>query len=79
MTCDTVAIFTTCLTGTHAHFSKITELEAKKELKPRYWKLHFDFRGNAFSDPLQLFLPSKNGADSLKNKTKSTSLEGLPS
>lgn len=70
MTCDTVAIFTTCLTRTHARFSKITEFETKKKLKTRYGMLHFDFRGNAYSDPLQLFLISKNGADPLGEKRK---------
>lgn len=70
MTCDTVAIFTTCLTRTHACFSKITEFETKKKLKPRYGVLHFDFRCNAYSDPLQLFLTSKNGAYPLGEKRK---------
>ena len=82
MTCDTVAIFTTCLTRTHACFSKITEFETKKKLKPRYGVLHFDFRGNAYSDPLQLFLTSKNGEYPLGEKKKETStrsLEDLPS
>lgn len=66
----TVAIFTTCLTRTHACFSKITEFETKKKLKPRYGVLHFDFRGNAYSDPLQLFLTSKNGEYPLGEKKK---------
>lgn len=67
---------------THACFSKITEFETKKKLKPRYGVLHFDFRCNAYSDPLQLFLTSKNGAypagKKKKKETSTRSLEDLP-